>query len=89
MKPTTTHYRLAAWLRLFHEKRDKMNRAFDRAEQLEDRGYYERSDSCRKEAEEYRAEAHGMIDALYCLGYSETEALEAENIIRAYIEGRA
>ena len=87
MKPTTTQHRLAAWLRLYNEKREKMQRLFDRAGNLEERGYYGRADSCRKDAEEYRAEAHGMIDALYCLGYSETEVHEAAKAIHAYIEG--
>lgn len=86
-KPTITQYRLAAWLRIRNEKAEKARQCFDRAQTLDERGLYDRADRARREGDEYRNEGFGMVAALYCLGFSEVEAFDAEKAIRAYISG--
>lgn len=86
-KPTITQYRLASWSRLRNEKIEKARRCFERASILDERGLYDRADRSRREGDEYRNEAFGMVAALYCLGFSETEVFEAENAIVDYLTG--
>lgn len=86
-KPSIMQYRLAAWSRLREEKIEKARACFKRAFDLDDRGYYERADRNRREGDEYRNEAFGMVAALYCLGYTETDVFEAQKAIQNYISG--
>lgn len=86
-KPSIMQYRLAAWARLREEKVEKARACFKRAFDLDDRGYYERADRSRREGDEYRNEAFGMVAALYCLGYTETDVFEAQKAIENYISG--
>ena len=86
-KPAIAQYRLAAWARLRGEKIEKARRCFERASILDERGLYERADRSRREGDEYRNEAFGMVSALYCLGYTETDVFEAEKAIHYYITG--
>lgn len=88
MKPTTTQYRLAAWLRLWREKLAERDEYMQRGFNLDASGLYERARECFLKADAFHDEARGMVDALYCLGFSETEAFEAETEIRLYINGR-
>lgn len=86
-KPSIMQYRLAAWGRLREEKVEKARRCFERAFDLDERGYYDRADRSRREGDEYRNEAFGMVSALYCLGYAETDVFEAQKAIQNYISG--
>lgn len=86
-KPTIQEYRLAAWSRLREEKVEKARICFERAFDLDNRGYYDRADRCRREGDEYRNEAFGMVSALYCLGYTENDVFEAKKAIQNYISG--
>ena len=86
-KPSITQYRLAAWARLREEKIEKARRCFERAYDLDERGLYERADRNRREGDEYRNEAFGMVAALYCLGFTETDVFDAQKAIEYYISG--
>lgn len=86
-KPTIQEYRLAAWARLRKEKVEKARSCFERAFYLEERGYYDRAQRARREGDESRNEAFGMVDALYCLGFTENDVFEAQKAIQNYISG--
>lgn len=86
-KPSIIQYRLAAWARLRAEKSEKARWCFERADVLDARGLYERANRERRDGDEYRNEMFGMVAALYCLGFTETDVFDAQTAIQNYISG--
>lgn len=87
MQPTIQEYRLAAWYRKFHEAREKADAFTEKGIEHDMNGYYERSNSAFRRASEYNHEADGMLDALYALGFSESQVEEARLNIENFLKG--
>lgn len=87
-KPTIQEYRLAAWLKLYREKTARADECRENAIDNDIRGYYLKADAAAKRANEYRMQIEGMLAALFSLGFSLTEAWNAETKIQEYIKGR-